>query len=696
MKNLVAPLGLAGFRSHSKTDRRRNQIFDRRVAVIALSVCLAYYLGAKIGFALTLRPHPVSVLWPPNSILLAALLLTPMRIWWVILLAAFPAHLAAQLQSNVPPTMILCWFISNSCEALIGAGCVRYLIDRPVRFDRLRNVGIFCFFAAFLGPFLSSFLDSAFVVFNHWGQDSFWQVWRIRFTSNVLAALTLVPFIVSWSAEGIAWLGKIRRSRFLEAGLLLLGLLSVNIIAFYKLAPTADSALLYLPLPFLIWAAVRFGSRGASAAICTLTFLAIWSAGHGYGPFSTRSAEENALSIQMFLIVMSVPLMLLAAVIEERSEGETTLREREERISLAAESADLAFWTINFERKESWMSDNGRAIFNFGPDEPLSRELFLSRVHPEDRNAVDEAIESARASSQTFEFEYRLLRPDGETRWLISRGRYGYNDRGGIRELIGVAIDVTAQVKANLQLRLQREEMAHLSRVSSMGELTASLAHELNQPLSAIASNAAAGRRFLTQGSPEPKMFEELLADVAADARRASDIIHGIHDFVRKREGTRRLVNLNEIIREVLRLLHSDLLGRATFVEKQLDPSLPSVDADPVQLQQVLLNLLMNSLEAMHLTSTEKRRILISTKCEADSVVTSVRDYGSGLPEEDMDKVFTHFYSTKPNGMGMGLTIVRSIIEAHGGKLWAENVAEGARFFFALPVTRKSETREVA
>ncbi len=696
MKSISVQLETAENQSRAARAGDWNLPFDSRTVVTGLLVFAAYYLGAKIGFALTFRPHPVSVLWPPNSILLAALLLTPVRIWWVLLLAAFPAHLAAQLQSNVPPTMILCWFISNSCEALIGAGCVRYLIDRPVRFDRLRNVGIFCFFAAFLGPFLSSFLDAAFVVINHWGQDSYWQVWRIRFTSNVLTALTLVPFIVSWSAEGIAWLGKIRRSRFLEAGLLLLGLLSVNTIAFYKFAPTADSALLYLPLPFLIWAAVRFGSRGASAAICTVGFLAIWSAGHGYGPFSTRSAEENALSIQMFLIVMSVPLMLLAAVIEERSKGETTLREREERISLAAESADLAFWTINFERKESWMSDNGRAIFNFGPDEPLSRELFLSRVHPEDRNAVDEAIESARASSQTFEFEYRLLRPDGETRWLISRGRYGYNDRGGIRELIGVAIDVTAQVKANLQLRLQREEMAHLSRVSSMGELTASLAHELNQPLSAIASNAAAGRRFLTQGSPEPKMFEELLADVAADARRASDIIHGIHDFVRKREGTRRLVNLNEIIREVLRLLHSDLLGRATFVEKQLDPSLPSVDADPVQLQQVLLNLLMNSLEAMHLTSTEKRRILISTKCEADSVVTSVRDYGSGLPEEDMDKVFTHFYSTKPNGMGMGLTIVRSIIEAHGGKLWAENVDEGARFFFALPVTRKSETREVA
>ena len=694
MKNLATPLELTGYGSHPEADRSRDQFFDWGVVAIALFVFASYFLGAKIGFALTFQPHPVSVLWPPNSILLAALLLTPVRIWWVVLLAAFPAHLAVQLDSGVPPTMILCWFISNSCEALIGAGCVRYLIDRPVRFDCLRNVGIFCFFAAFLGPFLSSFLDSAFVVFNHWGQDSYWEIWRLRFTSNVLAALSLAPLIVTWSADGIGWLAKIGRWRFLEASLVFLGLLSVNVLVFYKLTP-ADSTLLYLPLPLLLWIAVRFGSRGASAAICAVGFLAIWSAGHGYGPFSTRSAEENALSIQMFLIVMSVPLLFLASVIEERGKGEMTLRGREQRMSLAAESANLAFWTINFERKESWMSDKGRAIFNFAPDEALSRELFLSRVHPEDRVAVDEAIERARASSETFEFEYRLLRPDGQTRWLISRGRYLRNDRDRVNELIGVAIDVTAQVQADLQLRLQREELAHLSRVVLMGELTASLAHELNQPLTAIASNAAAGRRFLALGSPEPEMFDELLADVASDARRAGDIIHGIHHFVRKSESVRRAVNLNEIIREVLRLLHSDLLGRATAVETQLAPNLPPVDADSIQLQQILLNLLMNSLEAMHLTPAEKRRILISTKCEADSVVTSVRDYGGGLPKDNPDKIFTHFYSTKPTGMGMGLTIVRSIVESHGGELAAENADDGARFSFRLPVAAKNETGEV-
>ena len=138
--------------------------------MIGLWVFTGYYLGCKIGFALTFQPHPVSVLWPPNSVLVAALLLTPPRSWWVVLLAALPAHLAAQLQSHVPPLMILCWFISNSCEALIGAGLMRYLVGGPIRFTTLRNVGLFCLCVVFIGPFLSSFLDAAFVVWNHWGQ----------------------------------------------------------------------------------------------------------------------------------------------------------------------------------------------------------------------------------------------------------------------------------------------------------------------------------------------------------------------------------------------------------------------------------------------------------------------------------------------------------------------------------------------
>jgi two-component system sensor kinase FixL len=530
--------------THGEAPRQRTEwLFP------AILVFVGYYLGAKIGFALTFKPHPVSVLWPPNSILLAALLLTPPRTWWVLLLAALPAHWLVQLQSDVPPRMILCWYVSNSCEALIGAASTRYLMRTPVRLGRLRNVAVFSFCCIFLGPFLSSFLDSAFVALNGWGQGSYWETWRIRFGSSALAALTIAAFIVAWKTKGITSWRSFSRGTWIEAICLLLGLCAVPFVLFNIPWSTADSALLYAPFPFMLWAAVRFGARGATAAILAIAFLAIWGVAHGHGPFSDRSAEENALSVQLFLIFMSLPLLFLAALIEERSKVVNALREREERISLAAESANLALWTVDFERGESWMSEKGRALHHFAPDERVSRELFLSRVHPEDRARVDQIVEQARNSTESFEAEYRLLLPDGETRWHIARGRYLRNDRGQVSELMGIAIDVTAQIKANLDLRLQREEMARLSRVALMGELTASLAHELNQPLTAIASNAAAGKRFIAHGSGELdlQMFEELLADIFTDARRAGQIIHGIHDLVRKGEETRRPVDLKRL-----------------------------------------------------------------------------------------------------------------------------------------------------
>ena len=201
--------------------------------------------------------------------------------------------------------------------------------------------------------------------------------------------------------------------------------------------------------------------------------------------------------------------------ITQRKTAERTLRERDARISLAAESANLALWTIDLERHESWMSDQGRAIFGLAPNEPLTRRLFFERIHPDDREEVYNAIEEARATSESFEIEYRLLRPDGETRWLNARGRYLRDASEEVAELICVAIDVTAQMKANLELRLQQLETVRMSRVALMGELTASLAHELNQPLSAIASNAAQAGDFSNRRPWNRAARRRLLVDAA-------------------------------------------------------------------------------------------------------------------------------------------------------------------------------------
>src|SRR5215475_11929049 len=204
--------------------RNSSASFDRHLLMVVLCVFAGYYLGCKVGFALTFQPHPVSVLWPPNSILVAALLITPVRLWWFVLLAAFPAHLAAQLQSDVPPLMIICWFISNSCEALIGAGLIRHLVSGRIRFTTLRNVGLFCLCVVFIGPLLSSFLDAAFVIWNHWGPDGYWELIRIRLSSNAVSALIIVPLIVTWVNNGVQPLRTASRSRYLEACALFLGL----------------------------------------------------------------------------------------------------------------------------------------------------------------------------------------------------------------------------------------------------------------------------------------------------------------------------------------------------------------------------------------------------------------------------------------------------------------------------------------
>jgi len=205
-----------------------------RAVLVSLGVAVAYYVGARIGFALTAAPTPVSTLWPPNAILLAALLLSPLRWWPGILLAAFPAHLAVELGSGVPLSMVLSWFVSNSAEALIGAAAVRRFTDRPAQFDSFRQVTVFVVFAAILAPFLSSFLDAAFVQWNGWGADSYWHVWSARFFSNVLAILTLVPAIATWADRDIGSLRSVSPRRLTEAIVLVGGLLLVCTLVFAR------------------------------------------------------------------------------------------------------------------------------------------------------------------------------------------------------------------------------------------------------------------------------------------------------------------------------------------------------------------------------------------------------------------------------------------------------------------------------
>src|SRR6184192_2572430 len=468
MKSASVPLEAAGVPSVARNGSTFSTVFDRRLLLIGLWVFAGYYVGCKIGFALTFHPHPVSVLWPPNSVLVAALLLTPPRVWWFVLLAAFPAHLAAQFQSHVPPLMILCWFVSNSCEAVIGAGLTRYLVGGPIHFRSLRNVGIFCLCVVFVGPLLSPFLDAAFVVWNHWGHDSYGQLIRIRLFSNALAALIVVPLVVTWATIGISGLRTARLSRYLEACALFVGLLLVSYAVLYKVGSGADSALLFLPLPFLLWAAVRLGVVGASTAISVVGFLAIWSTSHGHGPFSRETAEQSALSIEIFLIGLAIPLLFLAALIEERVTGENELRESESRFQIVADAAPVLIWMSGVDKlctffNKPWLEFTGRSL------EQEMGNGWAEGVHPDDLQRCHDIYVSAFDAREPFVMQYRLRRHDGEYRWISDSGVPRYDAKKNFVGYIGSCVDVTELLSKEEALREFEDRVRLAAQAAHLG-----------------------------------------------------------------------------------------------------------------------------------------------------------------------------------------------------------------------------------
>ena len=496
----------------------------------------------------------------------------------------------------------------------------------------------------------------------------------------------------------------------------------------------------------------------------------------------------------------------------DRSKAEAALRASEERMNLAAEAANLAMWEWDVLKDEIWMTDKGRALFGFEPDQPVDYAVLTEQVYPEDRAARDAAIKRALETRGEYAMEYRVPLPDGTLRWIGTRGHcMDVGNSKGIR-LLGVSMDVTAQKQAQERFRLvveaspngillvnaqghivlvnacveklfgygreefigqrvellvperfrgehpahragfhaapaaramgagrelfarrkdgtefpveigispiqspegtlvlsvivditerkqgeaearqHREELAHLSRVAIMGEMAGSLAHELGQPLGAIVTNAGTALRLLARDRLSGEQLREVLQDIVADGRRASEVIHTIKGMGRKEEGARQLLHLNDVIAEVLRLMRSDALAHDCTVLTELHPAVPKVEANLVQLQEVFLNLIVNAFEASKEVPRVQRRVIIRTERDGDGAVRAcVRDFGTGLPAEKPERVFDRFFSTKREGMGIGLFIARAIVVAHGGTLYAENAeGGGAQFWLRLPASKE-------
>ena len=375
---------------------------------------------------------------------------------------------------------------------------------------------------------------------------------------------------------------------------------------------------------------------------------------------------------------------------EQLRMSEATLRESKEHIDLATKAAGLVVWTWDIPRDEFWVSSKDRALFGFSQTEKLTAERIRSVVHPEDRQLLRQQTD-ALTTGREIENQYRVLLPDGRVRWVMRLGRVEFDADGKPLRERGILMDISERKQAELEAARQRHDLAHLARVTTLGELSSSLAHELTHPITAILINAQAAQRFLDGDDVDLKEVREILNDIATEDQRAGEVIHRLRSLLKKGEPQKHCdVNPNEVVQDVLKLVRNDLINQNVTADTDLAQNLPSIIGDRVQLQQVLLNLVLNACEAMADCASSERQLLIVSKLEKNAVQVSVTDRGVGIPEKKLEQVFERFFTTKKEGMGLGLSICRSIIDAHEGKIWATNNADcGATFYFSLPIDRQ-------
>jgi signal transduction histidine kinase len=519
-------------------------------------LALGYYVAVRLGLSFRFQNSIIGVVWIANAVLLAALLLTPVSRWpWVFAVTAV-AHLAAMLPDA--PLWRALWQIGiNAALTTTTAVILRRFAGLPLTLSTRRQVVVYTTAAFVVSAFFA--LGTPVVIRSALGLEPsypYLAAWPRVALSNAAALLLVTPVIVLWGEHGLAPMRRATSRAVFEGGAILICLLTVGFVLFGTGSEIARfPALLMLIFPPLLWAAVRLGPLGASTALLGVAAVSAWGTAGQLGPFVLFPDAAKVLSLQLFWITMSTPILLLAAVIRER-----------------------------------------------------------------------ELVESS--------------------------------------------------------LVTLRQHLTHATRVATAGELSGALAHELRQPLTAILSNAQAALALLASGSASPDDLRCILDDIAQQDRFAADVITRLRSFVQEREPHFEPIALDAVVRDALALTKALVDRSGVSVDTDLPDDLPRVWGDSVQLVQVVLNLILNACESMHHTPALDRRLRVQlARNDTHFVELTIEDRGDGLPLGAQDKLFEPFFTTKETGLGLGLAIGRSIVTAHGGRLWAENnEGRGATF----------------
>lgn len=433
------------------------------------------------------------------------------------------------------------------------------------------------------------------------------------------------------------------------------------------------------------YAAFRHGKKrqalviGASVpvAIClAATFSGLMVGGILPGPL-----------IALVYLILVLPMAFeLSVDLTRAKQLSDHLQESQERIHMAAQAAKLGFWDWDIDKDVVWLDVTGERLIGTTHPDSTSRAGYMSLICPEDRGKVRRALDEALERNVEFRVEFRMGGSDGCERWISALGQVQRSAEGRPVSLRGISMDITHLKGSEAELQKHRNALARTQRIFSMGQLSAVLAHELNQPLGAILRNAEAGETILRMSNPDLAELRDILNDIQSDDRRAAEVIERMSALLRHRGLSQEVVSAHRLVQSVVELLGAEAEARNVALEVAVDPDLPELFADKVQLQQILLNLLLNSMDALDSTQGRARKIEISAHAKDGWVEIAVRDNGSGIADERFPDLFEPFVTTKQGGTGIGLAISQTIIKAHHGRIWAENNPEGgACFRFSLP-----------
>ena len=646
-----------------------------RTVVLVCVVAILSYCAAKLAGMLIIGPHAEWPLWLGNAFLVSILLLVPRRIWPILIAAAFGAFFLNDIQTDLTIRSIALLILSDTVEVLTAALCLSYAFGGVPRLNSVRALAKFSLFAVILAPFVAAFFVALATNGNYWVN------WRIAFFSEAIVCLTLMPAILGWFSQRPARDQKLR-AYYLEAVALIAGLVVFAYLAFDAPGRYSSEALLYSLVPFLIWAALRFGTTGVSTSAIAIAVLAIWGATHGRGPFIESGPLNNVLSLQLFLFFAAAPFMVLAAVVEENKQAS------EQLFRSIFENAQLGIGVFKIDSHEHVTNRALHEMLGYSGEELSRVEQWDKIVPAEERvSRAQRYAELVQGKKETDGCEQHFIRCDGRVLLGNSRFQLLRDSAGRPQYVVALTEDITERKRSEAEL-VAAKDVAEAA-TKSKSEFLANMSHEIRTPMNAIIGMT----RLALQAELTPKQ-EDYLRKIKAAADALLRIINDILDSSKIEAGKLELEKTNFRLEEVLENLSTVVSQKAH--DKNLEfliaarPDLPpNLVGDPLRLGQILINLVNNAVKF-----TEHGEVVVSVTMEERApdrvkLKFSVRDSGIGMTKEQAARLFQAFSQAntsttrKYGGTGLGLSISKRLVEMMGGNIWVESELDrGTTFFF--------------